>query len=174
MSRHCRPSQALSRHSGGNMLCCVSKNWSSVWKLNTGGQAFIHEGGGKKKTFFTCSLVYHCCSWRLTVLCVTAHSLLTWLHFHPVVFVIHVGLCSGLWMSWKSTRSSTITTSTSRRPWTSTNCFRKSRYFTILSMKPRWPKKPSWVWQHFTIEFDFNPAWESAWETSISACMRFT
>lgn len=116
--------------------------------------ASIHtwgKGGG----FFTCSLVYRCCSWRLTVLCVPAHSLLTWLHFPPVVFIIHVGLCSGLWMSWKSTRSSTITTSTSRRPWTSTSCFRKSRYFAILSTKPRWPKKPSWVWQHFIIELDF-------------------
>lgn len=30
MSRHCRPSQVLSRHSGGNMLCCVSRSWSSV------------------------------------------------------------------------------------------------------------------------------------------------
>lgn len=143
-SRHCRPSQALSRHSGGNMLCCVNKNWSSAWKLNTGGQnIFPHV-----LCFITLT-----CNWRLTILQVTADSLLSLLHLHPIIFVIHVGLYSGLWMSWKNTRSNTTTTSTSRRPWTSTSCFRKSRYFGILSTKLKWPKKPSWVWQHSSSAF---------------------
>lgn len=41
-SRHCRPSQASSRPWGGNMLCSVSKSWSSAWKPSTGRQALVN------------------------------------------------------------------------------------------------------------------------------------
>lgn len=44
-SRRCRPSQALSRPSGGNTLCSVSRSWSSGWRLSTGEQAFFSPHG---------------------------------------------------------------------------------------------------------------------------------
>lgn len=63
------------------------------------------------------------------------------MNFAPVF----VDPCRGHWTSWRSTRSSTTTTFSSRRRWTNTSCSRKNRSCATSCMKPKWPKKLSWV-----------------------------
>lgn len=62
--------------------------------------------------------------------------------YFPLVFA---DPCRGHWTSWRSTRSSTTTTFSSRRRWTNTSCSRKNKSCATSCMKPKWQKKLSWV-----------------------------
>ncbi len=58
------------------------------------------------------------------------------------------GLCNAPWMNWRSTKSSMIITWGSRRCWTSTSSFRRSRSCETSSTRPKWLKKLNSVRLH--------------------------